>query len=75
MYPGAPRGFGGRDMGLYVGPLGVGEVGLICFSHARYLTEPPYQNPFSDSFSRLDFSDLGAKGVGYELVTSPPKER
>jgi hypothetical protein len=32
------------------GPFGVGEVGLIGFSHARYLTEPPPQNPFSDGF-------------------------
>jgi hypothetical protein len=26
--------------------------------------------PFSDSLSTLDFSDLGAKGVGYALVTN-----
>jgi hypothetical protein len=37
---------------LYVGPLGIGEVGLICFSHARYSTEPLSQKPFSDSFRR-----------------------
>jgi hypothetical protein len=24
--PGASRGFGGREMGLYVGPLGIGKV-------------------------------------------------
>ncbi len=29
----------------------------------------------SENPLKLDFSDLGAKGVGYELVTSPPKER
>jgi hypothetical protein len=26
--PGASRGIGGGQMGLYVGPLGIGEVGL-----------------------------------------------
>src|SRR5215217_3807291 len=29
---------------------------------------------FPDSFSRRDFSDLGAKGVGYARHQSPPKE-
>jgi hypothetical protein len=33
--PGASRGFGGGQMGLYVGPLGIGEVGLVGTSHAR----------------------------------------
>src|SRR5215210_4992807 len=51
VHPGTSWGFGGRHMGLYVGPLGIGEVGLICFSHARYSTEPLSQDPFSDSFS------------------------
>src|SRR5829696_9460737 len=37
-------------MGLEAGPLGVGDVALICFSHARYPTERASQNPFSDSF-------------------------
>ena len=32
------------------GPLFVGEVALVCFSHARYPTERVPQNPFSDSF-------------------------
>ena len=35
VHPGAPGGFGGRQMGLYVGPFGIGEVGLVCSSHAR----------------------------------------
>ena len=52
VYPGAPRSFRGREMGLYVGPLGIGEVGLVCFSHARYSTEPLSQKTFSDSFRR-----------------------
>ena len=47
-----PRSFRGREMGLYVGPLGIGEVGLVCFSHARYSTEPLSQKTFSDSFRR-----------------------
>jgi hypothetical protein len=49
--PGASWGFGGREVGLYVGPFGIGKVGLICFSHARYPTEPLSQDPFSDSLS------------------------
>src|SRR5215218_8213404 len=56
VHPGAPGDSGGREMGLYVGPLGVGEVALVCFSHARYPTERASQNPFSDSFMALDFS-------------------
>src|SRR5918995_2550254 len=50
MYPRAPGGFGGWQMGLQEGPLGIGEVALVCFSHARYPTERSPQNPFSDSF-------------------------
>src|SRR4051812_2536555 len=50
VYPGTPRGFGGGEMGLYAGPLGIGEVGLVCSSHARYSTELPSQDTFSDSF-------------------------
>ena len=34
------------------GALGVGEVGLACFSHARCPTERVPQNPFSDGFKR-----------------------
>jgi hypothetical protein len=47
-----PRSFRGREMGSYVGPLGIGEVGLVCFSHVRYSTEPLSQKTFSDSFRR-----------------------
>ena len=39
-------------MRLYVGPFGIGEVGLVCSSHARYPTELLSQDPFSDSFRR-----------------------
>jgi hypothetical protein len=48
-------------MGLYVGPLGIGEVSLVCFSHARYSTESLSQKPFSDGFGRgiLGSSDTG----------------
>src|SRR5215218_5363345 len=50
VHPGASGGFGGREIGLYVRPLGIGEVGLVCSSHARYSTELLPQHPFSDSF-------------------------
>ena len=33
--PGAPGDFRGWQIGLYVGPLAIGEVGLVCSSHAR----------------------------------------
>ena len=42
--------FGRGKMGLKAAPLGVGEVALVCFSHARYPTERVPQTPFSDSF-------------------------
>jgi hypothetical protein len=45
-----PTGLGSGKMGLQGTPLGVGEVALICFSHARYPTERVPQNPFSDGF-------------------------
>src|SRR3712207_6557734 len=41
------------DQGLYAGPFGIGEVGLVCSSHARYSTELLSQDPFSDSFRRI----------------------
>src|SRR3712207_7946428 len=47
-YPGSSRRFGGRDVGLYAGPFGIGEVCLVCSSHARYSTELLAQDPFSD---------------------------
>jgi hypothetical protein len=37
-------------VGLQATPFGIRKIGLICFSHARYPTEPSPQNPFSDSF-------------------------
>jgi hypothetical protein len=51
VHPRASGGRGGREVGLDVGPFGIGEVGLVCSSHARYFTELLPQNPFSDSFS------------------------
>src|SRR5215211_8236469 len=50
VHPGAPRRFRGREMGLYVGPFGIGEVGLVCSSHARYSTELLPPDTFSDGF-------------------------
>jgi hypothetical protein len=47
---GTPVGFGSGKVELQAVPFGVGEVGLVCFSHARYPTERTPQNPFSDSF-------------------------
>jgi len=35
VHPGSPGRFGGREMGFYIGPLGIGEVALVCSSHAR----------------------------------------
>src|SRR5215212_9876749 len=61
--PGSPRGFWGGEMGLYAGPFGIGEVGLVCSSHARYSTELPSQDPFSDGFSN-------EVGVSWPLRTS-----
>jgi hypothetical protein len=34
MYPGPPISFRGRQVRLYALPLGIGEVGWICLSHA-----------------------------------------
>jgi hypothetical protein len=31
--PGSSRGLGGREMWLYVGPLGIGEISLVRLSH------------------------------------------
>jgi hypothetical protein len=45
-----PCGFGSGKVGFQAAPFGIGEVGLICFSHARYPTERVSQYPFSDSF-------------------------
>src|SRR5215208_1706155 len=47
---GTSGGFGSRKVGFEAAPFGVGEVALVCFSHARYPTERVPQNPFSDSF-------------------------
>src|SRR5215207_6791468 len=48
------RGFRGwGQMGFDARPFSIGEVGLVCFSHARYPTEPLLPNPFSDSFSAV----------------------
>ena len=43
-------GFGSGKVGLQAAPFGIRQIGLICFSHARYPTERAPQNPFSDSF-------------------------
>ena len=48
--------FGDGQVRFEAVPFGVGDVALICFSHARHPTERVPQNPFSDGFSTLDFS-------------------
>ena len=87
--PGASRGFGGREVELSVVPLGIGEVALVCSSHARYPTEQTPQDPFSDSFL-TEFSEVryrkqrpsntknttfGGCAIPYNLATLPPKSR
>src|SRR5215207_2132259 len=49
-----PDGFGSAKMGLQGSPLFVGEVALICFSHARYPTERSHQNPLSVKDPRVN---------------------
>jgi hypothetical protein len=34
MKPRPAGGFGDREMGFYTSPFGVGEVGVVCLSHA-----------------------------------------
>src|SRR5215210_8733865 len=67
-------GFRSGEVGFQAAPFGIGEVGLISSSHARYPTERAPQDPFSDSFMALDFSQLAEKGVGYARHQSPLKE-
>jgi hypothetical protein len=43
-------GFGSGEVWFQAAPFGIGKVGLVCFSHARYPTEQVPQYPFSDSF-------------------------
>jgi hypothetical protein len=63
--PRTPIGFGSRKVGLQAAPFGVGEVGLVCFSHARYPTERAPQNPFSDSFkAKFDLGEHPFPALG-----------
>ena len=55
--PRTPVGFGSGKVGFQAAPFGIGEVGLVCFSHARYPTERAPKNPFSDSFF-TEFSEI-----------------
>jgi hypothetical protein len=43
-------GFGGGEVWLKVGPLGIGEVSEACCSHEQKGTEPLSQNSFSEGF-------------------------
>jgi hypothetical protein len=56
-------GFGSGKVGLQAAPFGIGEIALICSSHARYPTERAPQNPFSDSFL-TEFAELTFYEVG-----------
>src|SRR5215212_775869 len=58
-------------MGLYIGPLGIGEVGLVCSSHARYSTELLPPDTFSDSFLR-EFSEVAGARDRFRLMPRPP---
>jgi hypothetical protein len=51
MQLGASGGLGAGQVRFEAAPFGVGEVGLVCFSHARHPTERVLQNPFSDGFN------------------------
>src|SRR5215210_1899510 len=50
MQLGASGGLGAGQVRFEAAPFGVGEVALVCCSHARHPTERVPQNPFSDSF-------------------------
>jgi hypothetical protein len=56
-------GFGSGKVGLQAAPFGIRQIGLICFSHARYPTERVPQNPFSDSFM-TKFADFLFHALG-----------
>jgi len=45
-------------MACQAAPLGIGEVALICLSHAGYPTERSPQSPFSDCFHPKFASDV-----------------
>jgi hypothetical protein len=58
-------GFGSGKVGLQAAPFGIRQIGLICFSHARYPTERMPQNPFSDSFkAKLNFRESPFHALG-----------
>ena len=59
---------------LHQGGVGVRGAQLVVAPPAVLLLKLRSQNPFSDSFSTLDFSHLRAKGVGYARHQSPLKE-
>jgi hypothetical protein len=57
---------------LDTNPLGIAEVGLVCFSHhARHPTGSLHHNPFSDSFEGK-FSEVDAN---YPLHSRGPRLR
>jgi hypothetical protein len=57
--PGASRGFGGGQMGLYVGPLGIGEVGLwYALLMLGILPSYSLSIPFH-TVSEYEFSEVG----------------
>jgi hypothetical protein len=59
----ATSGFGGGEVRLKVGPLGIGEVGEVCRSHSRLGSEPLSHNSFSHFFiNRLPI------GVNFDII-------
>jgi hypothetical protein len=53
---GTSGGFGYGQVRFEASPFGVGKVGLVCFSHARYPTERMPQTPLSEKAPRVNAS-------------------
>jgi hypothetical protein len=62
----------GGEVGLYVSPLGVGKISLVCTFHVRHLTEPLPHNPPSDGFRRV-FCEVGV-GLGHRSALRRPPQ-
>jgi hypothetical protein len=68
-------GFGSRKVAFQAAPFGIGEGGLICFSHARYPTERAPQNPLSEKAPRVKRKDGLYPGIPLRSwrIASTPK--
>src|SRR5215208_3583852 len=73
---GTSGGFGCGQVRFEAAPFGVGKVSLVCFSHARYPTEPGPQNPFSDSFwAKFAVLNSSAPGRSFFDGAAPTQTR